>query len=112
MIPQDVTAVSRPNLPAPSQISQSELERLAQLQMNRREFNRLRQSVLQRLTAGASIEHGRYHVSVEQKHSRRFGRHALEQLWGVEYVQQLQASLPESVSQHLRVTDQLPIAEL
>ena len=102
----------RPDVPPSLTIGQCEVARLLELQGPAREYDRLRRSIVERLKAGADTEQGRYTVRVDLRYSRRFSRQVLEQFWGKEYVQQLQASLPQSASHHLHVTDQTQLTEI
>ena len=94
-----------PELPAPEAVTQSDLEHLRELQVQASEYNKLRKSVLARVTAGAIVASGRLQVRVEQSRSRRFSRKAVEKVLGAIYVQELCLHLEEAVSYRLVINE-------
>ena len=101
-----------PVLPPPQIVTQDELQRLQALLHQRREAERLRKSILERLTAGAAIESGHLTARIRQSSCRRITRSALEQFWGTEYVENLRQQIPESSQVHLVIENQSCIADL
>ena len=95
-----------PRLPRPAVVSQDELRQLQEWQRRRRQAERLRNSILDRLNAGADIESGTLTIEIEEKPVRQISRTALEGLWGAEYVERLRHHIPETVQRHVRVIDQ------
>lgn len=101
-----------PALASPQVITQNELRRLQTLLCQRRDADRLRKSILERLRTGANIESGSLTVQIEEKWIRQITRTALEGIWGTEYVESLRQHVPETVQRHLRVVDQSNQAEM
>lgn len=106
------TAPHPPTLPPPQAVTQDELRRLQTGLRQRRETERLRKSILERLGAGAGIECGPLTAEVEEKRMRQITRTVLERLWGSEYVENLRQHLPYTVQRHLKVTNQSSLTEL
>jgi hypothetical protein len=98
--------VPRPVLQLPAEVSQCELERLTQLQGLAAEYTRLRKSITDRITSGATIQFGRLTATVKEQHSKRFNRKMLEKLLGDAYVRQLHEQLEFSASRRLVISDQ------
>ncbi|MCA9037138.1 MAG: hypothetical protein KDA91_18505 [Planctomycetaceae bacterium] len=101
-----------PVLPPPQIVTQDELQRLQVLLHQRREAERLRKSILERLADGAATEDGRLTARIRQSSCRRISRSALVRLWGEEYVESLRRQIPETPQAHLVIEDQSCIADL
>lgn len=105
-------SIPAPPVPSPAPVTQDELRQLQIALRQRREADRLRKSILERLRAGADIESGSLTAEIEEKWARRFTRAALEVLWGTEYVEYLRQHLPETIQRHLKVLDQSSETEI
>lgn len=69
-----------PVLPPPQIVTQDELQRLEALLHQRREAERLRKSIFERLADGAATEDGRLTACIRQSSCRRISRSALVRL--------------------------------
>ena len=110
--PSPDRSIPAPPIPSPSDVTQHELRQLQVVLRQRREAERLRKSILERLRAGANVECGPLKVEIEEKQVRQITRTVLEGIWGQEYVQNLRQYLPCTVQRHLKVTDQSVLTEL
>lgn len=104
--------IPAPFVPSPAPVTQDELSQLEVALRRRREADRLRKSILDRLRAGAGVENGRLTARIEQRRVRQVPRAALAQMWGNEYVEHLRQHLPETVQRHLKISDQSNQAEM
>lgn len=97
---------SPPPLPAAPTVTQAELEQLKQLKVKARECDQLRRAILARLLSGASVEPGRFSVSLEERSSQRITSAALAQLWGEAYVGHLRQCLAPTTSHYITISEQ------
>jgi hypothetical protein len=99
---------SPPPLPAPPTVTQAELELLKQLKVKAREFDQLRKALVAKLQSGASVEPGRFSVSLEERSSQRITSAAVAQLWGEAYVDHLRQCVAPTTSHHVTISEQFP----
>ena len=86
-------------------ITQDELRELLRLQRQRDRYTQHWKSIRQRLLDGAEVEFGLRRVHIEERTIVSFSQHALEQLFGAEWVEEQREKIPPTIHQRMVLKD-------
>jgi len=86
-------------------ITQVEILELLRLKRQSESYSRYRESIRQRLLAGAEVEPGLRHVRVQVRQVIRFSQYAFRRLFGAEWVEQQRERIPPEIHREMFIED-------